>query len=208
MSRFFTAIIICAIIFLGVGGYFLWWPNYQELKTLRAELTRKEMLVQQKKEYFSKLAADAEKLNNYEEEMTKINEALPDDLSIANLFKYIIKTTAENGLVLKDVSGSGIAQKEGGSEVQRFPFSFTALGSYPSLKNLLQTIYKNTRLIEISSISFSSPKGGSSLFEFNFGGYAHYYRKPEETVGGFPEDGSVLPSGGGLPPGIPKMPGF
>jgi Tfp pilus assembly protein PilO len=71
-------------------------------------------------------------------------------------------TASENGLVLGNIKEGTMTQ---GEQFRDIPLSVSLLGSYNALKNFLNAIYKNSRMIEVTSISFSSPaKGGDFTF--------------------------------------------
>lgn len=207
MSRFIPIIIAGILLSLILGGIFLWWPNFQEFQALKLEFEKKEMQVKQKEEYFVKLNALAEKLTEYEDQLAKIDSALPEDLSIANLFYFVLNTSSENGLILERITadkgrgaraGTGAGAEAGGVKTTSFPI--TVLGSYSAFKHFLSAVYKNVRLIEVDNISFSSEVQETGLVDFTLGMSTHYYEPTKEAMlGAFPEG---IP-GEFLPPGAP-----
>lgn len=177
-QRIISIIIIFFLILLFAGGYFLWSPKYQEFGNKKAEVEGKDAEIKQKQERLSELEAISVKLSEYSNEVSKINSALPIEPSVAAIFNFIQKAASENGLILSDIDIGGLYSLEaGGERVQKMPFSISVLGSYSALKNFLSAIYKNSRLIEVKSISFASPgeemKGGLFIFNLNLQTHAH-----------------------------------
>ncbi len=184
MQRSILIIIVSFLILLIVGGYFLGWPKYQELEDKKLEVEGKDTEIKQKQEYLSKLEVFSDRLSEYSDELAEIDFALPIEPSIAALFIFFQKISSENGLILKDTDLGGLFSSETlgtpGERIQKMPFSISVMGSYPALKNFLSVVYKNTRLIEVNSISFSSPEEEESLFTFNLALKTHAYQPKAE----------------------------
>ena len=155
MSRIIPIIIVIVLLVLASGGYFLWWPEYQEFKDKRLELEVKNENVRQKEEYLSKLDGYINKFSEHANELSKIDTALSADPSKPTLYNFILKISAENGLILDSVDIGEISSEEG---IQKISLSISASGSYAAFKNFLSVIHKNTRLFEIDYIGFSSPR--------------------------------------------------
>jgi len=171
--RYLPIISIFLSILLILAGIFFWWPQVEEVMDLRRELQIKEVEVKLREEYPKKIIALSKELEQYSDELDKIDSALPQEPSIPVLFNYIQKTSSENGLILEDVNLRSISLSKDKSGIREIAFSVSAVGSYSSFKNFLTTIYKNARLIDIKSISFSSPEEtGLFSFSLNFTTYA------------------------------------
>jgi len=180
MSRIIPIIIIIILLALALGGYFLWWPEYQEFKNNGLELEIKNENVRQKEEYLSKLEGDINKLSEHANELSKIDIALSTDPSKPTLYNFIMKTSAESGLILNSLNIGEVSSKEEG--IQKIPLSISVSGSYAAFKNFLSVIYKNTRLFEIDSIGFSSPRETEEeekIFTFSLVLKTHAYKEAE-----------------------------
>lgn len=148
-------------------------PQYEDLKSLKLELERTNIDLEQKKAYYSKLDEIDQELEKHKADITKINSAIPDDPSIPALFYFIQKTASENGLSLANIAGGAVSQ---GQQFQDISFSASLFGSYNAFKNFLGAVYKNSRLVEITSISLSPPaKGGD--FNFAVGLKTHSFKQ-------------------------------
>ena len=180
MSRIIPIIIIIILLALALGGYFLWWPEYQEFKNNGLELEIKNENVRQKEEYLSKLEGHINKLSEHANELSKIDIALSTDPSKPTLYNFIMKTSAESGLILNSLNIGEVSSKEEG--IQKIPLSISVSGSYAAFKNFLSVIYKNTRLFEIDSIGFSSPRETEEeekIFTFSLVLKTHAYKEAE-----------------------------
>ncbi len=179
-------ILICLLILLALGGYFLCWPKYQEFKWKKVEIETKDEEIRKKEEYILNLGILSEKLSAYEEQFSKIDSALPKDSSIADLLNFFEKTSSENGLILTDIDVSGLfssetsvqqssTQEDSGGKIQKMSFSISVSGSYSAFKNFLSAVYRSSRLIEVKSIGFSSSEEKKDLFDFNLNLEAQSY---------------------------------
>lgn len=169
MSRLIPIVSVFLLFFIIIGGYLLWWPRYQDLRNVKLELGKKEKLFKEAEEHLSGLNAISNELEGYKEELAQIDSAFPTESSPPALFNFIRRTSAQNGLILKSMNLQ-LASGQSKEKIQKISFSVSVTGSYSSFKNFLSSIYKNTRLIEVNSISFSSAgekEGESNLFTFS-----------------------------------------
>jgi len=169
IPKYIPIIVVILLLFVAAaGGYFFWWPKYQEFSLKKQEFEIKDESIKQREEYLANLENLSKKLLNYQEQISKIETALPDQVSVAAIFKFLQKISPENGLLIKDTNiGELYNLKKTEAGVQQMPFKMSFVGSYNSFKNFLSSVYQNSRLIDVESISFSSPKEeGGNLFTF------------------------------------------
>lgn len=183
-QRIIPIVIVGLLILLAIGGYFFWWPKYQDFGDKKLEVEGKETEIKQKEGYLSRLEVFSDKMSEYSDELAKIDSALPADPSIAALYIFLKTASSENGLILKDTDLGALYSSEtlvtSEDRIQKMPFSISVSGSYLAFKNFLSVVYRNTRLIEVNSISFSSPEEGEDLFTFNLALRTHAYQEIEE----------------------------
>ena len=194
LKKYSKLVIIVVIGLLAAGAYFLWWPQYQDFKKNSEELANKEEETKLKKEYNRELEGNLNLLLEYEEKISKIETALPERFSIASLINFIQSKNTENGLILSEInisseavsavsaSSAGKTEKivsPGGFTIQKVNFGIIISGSYSSFKDFLSSVWKNSRMIDINSISFVSPEEGS-IFDFDLEITASYYGKAAE----------------------------
>ncbi len=194
-----SILLLIAVIVLGV---LVWWPKYQNLQDLTSESNIKTDALQQKQEYFANLGVILKRLqgDQYKDSLDKVETALPDRVSVPELFNFVQLKAAENGLVVGNMTSQDLKgqQSVGANEVQRFSFSASFTGSYTAFKNLLSTLNKNSRLIEIDSMGFSSaagqPGAKETIFTFNLTMNIPYYQESSvvEQLPGIP-GGATLP---------------
>lgn len=167
LKKYTSFIIVFALLVVVVGGYFLWLPNYQTFQANNKDLGSEGEKISKKKEYLYELEGHLNNLEEYQEDMAKIDSALPFEYSPASLYSFIQKTGAESGMVVsqaefsKTASSSKAVEKDTSSSLtmNSIDISVTLEGDYLSFKKFLSIIFKTSRLIEIKSLSFeSAPK--------------------------------------------------
>ena len=163
-------------IFLGIVailsiGFFLIWPKYQKFENLKIEIENKELELRQTEDYFAKLERTAKDLEEYRDQISKIDLALPGDSSFAtiSLINFIGKASYANGLNLKKLKSFSITspkppvqppgtQTQPQSKIKDISVNFEVSGSYLALKNFINTLENSAKIIEIENLSFSVEK--------------------------------------------------
>jgi Tfp pilus assembly protein PilO len=188
LKRYTKFIIIFIVILLLVGGYFIWWPKYQEFRQSSINLDAESEKVKKKKDYILEMETSLNNVSGYQEEISKISSALPLEYSVSSLFSLVQKTASENGLVISMAEISTVpktsnqAQAES-TQIAKIGVSVTITGSYSSFENFLSTLYRNSRLVEVSSIAISNEEQPNeeltNIYDFDLEIYAYYYNKTE-----------------------------
>lgn len=146
--------------------FFLVLPKYELLQSKTAEERTKESNLDNMNDYYKKAADISAELENYQEELAKIDFALPGEISLPRMYRFFQERASEAGLVLKNETADQLAaSKTAGLNEQAFSLELT--GSYTAFKNFLGIMEKSARLIEIEGISFGSPEKGKELFSFS-----------------------------------------
>lgn len=158
-----TIAIICLLAAVAIA-YFLIWPKYQGFQAAQNTIQEKQEQLQTKKDYFAQLHETEKRLEENEESLSKMKEALPEEYSLPDLYKYFRSTASQTGLVLGSISGGGgdsskVKEKEEEKGLQEVSFQLSLAGSYSAFKNFLSEIEKSARIFEVKSISFDSPSG-------------------------------------------------
>lgn len=162
MQKNFINTTIILVLLLGGATFFL-WPKYKDFNGLRMNVQEKKTEMANKETYFSKLNEASLKLKNYGSELQKINAALPATATVPELVDFLAKKSSENGLILERVTLDKISPLEKDSQTQKISLNISLSGFYPSLKNFLSSLQKNSRLIEVDSILFSEPDLGNTF---------------------------------------------
>jgi Tfp pilus assembly protein PilO len=156
---------------LGFGTLF---PKSQQLQTMKNMIQKRQQKIEVEQEYFLNIRQIKDKLAEYPEALAKIGSALPFGHSVPSLLNFLQKASSQSGLILKEISPFTISPAGEATSVKATQLSFTVVGSYNSFKSFITTLEKSARLIEIESISFSSPKEGD-LFTFSLRITTHSY---------------------------------
>ena len=164
-------IFLLASLVLGIG--FL-WPKYQDLRVLQVDIEGKRKELQSREQYLSQLNQLSQELKKYEAPLSKIDSALPSDISLPSLFYFLQKASSQTGLVLEGVGQVSTEALGENLDVKGHSISLSVSGSYSAFKNFLSVLEKNARLIEVESIGFSSPPAASP-FSFGIRIKAHSY---------------------------------
>jgi len=155
---FFFSVLILLIFFI--------FPKYQEIADLKDRIEEKTAVLQRKEGYFQNLYDLEKELEGYKESLQKLNTALPaKNPNLPSLFNFLQKAVSENGLVLENMGSFSISSSKTKEELGEVDLELSVLGSYPSFKNLLTTLEKSARLIEVERFSFSS-SAEEEIFRF------------------------------------------
>ncbi len=173
MKRVFTIPILFFLSFLLIIYFIL--PSYFDFKSLRQEVSEKEIKVQEQKVYLSNLQEISENLEKEteSESLEKIDFALPDKISFASLLNFFQEKVSESGLILKSLAQTktSVFQLEE-EEIPSRPkpketyFNLNVGGTLPSFENFLNVIEKSSRIIEVESI-FLKKETREEIIEFN-----------------------------------------
>ncbi len=164
------------VIFLCIvlGMIFFWWPKYKNFNNLDAEIKGRRVDLENKEKYFSELNTVWSQLKEHNEELLKIDSALPTTAIVPDLVNFLAEKSSQNGLILEKVNLEKISVLEKDSKIQKISLSLTLSGFYPALRNFISSLQKSAKLIEVNSIIFSESKLGG-IFSFNLGVETYSY---------------------------------
>lgn len=184
MARLF--IIIILIFAAAVIGVFYLRPQWQQFQTLRKESENLRNIAIELDDLIQNRDALLKAINTVSrQDLQKIDQALPQGPRSAE-FLVLLETLANrNNIVLRQVDFIGASEPQSGqprpggaitapstSTVKEFPISMNVSGSYEAFKSFLRDLERSLRIIDISSISFSS--SGKDQFEFSIRGKTYY----------------------------------
>lgn len=163
IKRYAALIIVSAIILLAVGVYFLWIPKYNEYKFKLNTLKLRSGEFENKTTRLAELEAKISALSDYQEQIAKIDAAIPVyDFSEVTLLAFVQKIGSENGLIVTNMAvsskdnNSANSGGQAGWNIKNLSINVSVKGSYASLKNFLNALYLNSRMINVNSIDFAS----------------------------------------------------
>jgi len=151
-----SIIIIVSFSLVLIFGIVSVWPKYQNLRYLEQEIEMKEKEISRREERIEELERMTEELKNYQNQLAKIDSALPPEADLPALFDFLQKASSQSGLVLKSISHLDPKPSPDFAQLKESEVSLTVSGVYASFKNFLSVLEVTARLIEAQSISFSS----------------------------------------------------
>lgn len=172
LEAFVIVILAAAFIF------FLTWPKYIEIRNTEGKIDEKKSEIKNREDYYANLENIAAELDNYQQNLEKINSAFPVNPDVPALMNFVQAAAMQSGLIMKgiDYSGSGSADvgKAGLGQVQensagpaaklslqKYSIFTSLVGSYDNFKNFLKIIEKSSRLIVENQMSVDA-KGQES----------------------------------------------
>ena len=151
------AVILFAIALL---VFFLAAPEYNTFKKLQADLGEKKAQYNAEFDYYAEITKKYYELKNLEDDLKKVDNALPRDSDLGKLVYYFQKTATDSGMLVRDLflssSTAGSTDKKVESAIKEMVFSMSVMGNYSSLGSFLSSLEKSDRIFEIISISFST----------------------------------------------------
>jgi len=170
MMRFIIPILLIGLS--GAGFFILISPKYQEVVALKAQVSAYDKALTNSKT----LEDERDKVIKKSNDITatnkeKIEKMLPDSIDNIRLILEIQELASVYGMSLKDVRYEDEKKaEEGAAEVVQvgiidessnedygvWDLEFTTEGSYSNFINFTKDIEKNLRLVDISSVKFSS----------------------------------------------------
>jgi len=182
MFRFITPIILIGI---AIAGFFMFTnPLYKNISEIRTQIASYNEALDNSKALEAERDKLTQKYNSIDSEnLAKLSKLLPDNVDNIRLILEIEKIASPYGMVLKDIKYDTITKKDnttgeviqGGATVQSsrkdygiWDLEFSTQGTYNNFVNFIKDLESNLRIIDISSIQFSSNTGAgldSSLSE-------------------------------------------
>ena len=157
-----TAIILFIILLL---MFFLVVPEYKNFKKLQLELGEKKAEFNAKFNYYAEITRTYFDLKSHEEDIKKVDDALPDNPNFGDIVYFLQQTANENGLTVKNLflsKSSSNKVETTTNAVKDIIFSIDILGSHASLEGFIVALEKSSRIFEVSNISFNSDSDLSS----------------------------------------------
>jgi type IV pilus assembly protein PilO len=146
-----------------VGGLYVVYPHYETYATKMAE---NDVLYEELENvmiYVNQLKIIKERIVETEEDLNKIERALPEDHDAPSLFLYLKNKMEENNLQITGTFGDFSTQEYTHNEtehsrIKQVSFSISFTGNYSDTKNFFREIEKLMRLITVDNVSLS--RGG------------------------------------------------
>jgi Tfp pilus assembly protein PilO len=136
---------------------FLVLPQYQNWQTVSQRIGEIEKEAQSRSEYFQQIQKIAQDLKRNSLNLKKIENALPQNPSLPQLFYFIQKVNTETGLSFQKI-GKIETKENPQTKIKETSVDIVLTGDYSALKNFLSKIETSARLIEVEKISFAFSK--------------------------------------------------
>jgi Tfp pilus assembly protein PilO len=144
-------------------------PKQTSLSILNSQLLQKKYELETLDKYFQEILKTSEKLKNYQEEISKIDSALPDNPSIPPLFNFLQKSSSQSGLLLENIVSINLKEE---GRLKKWTTTLKLKGDYPSLKNFISILENSARLIKVDKISIWS-EGESPSFDLTISFFSY-----------------------------------
>jgi len=131
-------------------------PKFKELSVAKSKIEAADNELKYRRDYFSLLGNISDQLNQYQDQLSKIDSAISSEMSALDVFKFIDNVGSQNGLILKEIAVDKVNSSKSIPRLKETHINFVVSGSYPSFKNFLSVLEKSSRIIQIESISFRS----------------------------------------------------
>ncbi len=176
---------VLPIILIGVaiGGFFIFTsPLYSEVSKLNTQIASYNEALSNSKSLEAERDKLVQKYNSIDtNDLSKLQKMLPDTVDNIRLILEVEKLALPYGMVLKDVkydtksqtstttAGTAVAPSNtkivaNNKDYGIWDLEFSTQGTYFDFVNFTKDLEKNLRIVDISSIAFSSDSGnGPSL---------------------------------------------
>lgn len=158
---FLTIAVVVAVVFVD--------KKYSEISAVKNTLQAKENELKGWQEAIYKVEEINKKFALILKDVEKIDELLPEEKNIADLFVQMDYIISRNGLVAKTVSFSPVSEtqvKNGKYSVIRIKLELA--GSYEAFMSFIGDIEKNIHLMDASAFSISNSQDTEEKQGFGF----------------------------------------
>jgi len=157
IDRPITIAVILFVVLLLV--FFLIVPEYKKFKVLQTDLAEKTAEYNAEFDYYASITKTYQELLAHEEDLQKVDDAIPEDPNLGEIVYFLQNNALENGMIVKDLFLSKTSQSAGKSVkagTKDIIFSIDLLGDYLSLQKFIISLEKSARLFEVTAITFGS----------------------------------------------------
>lgn len=148
--------ITIAILIMGIIAFmfFLTVPEYNNYQDLQVQLAEKTAEYNAQVDYYAAIKKTHNDLIARQEEIKKIDEALPQDPAINKVVYYLQDEIKKNGMIMKNLFLSKTSSGTG--NIKEIVFSTNLVGDYASLERFIIALEKSSRIFDVTSITFST----------------------------------------------------
>jgi len=177
-------IILLGLALVGSIIYFGIIPLIKSIQEEKIDYLKLQYSIDQEKKILGDLRDLIGEYKKYEAStFKKLNKILPNNIDQSIILVQLDALAFSNGASLQSLNFGtptqvSVASLGGGQQViNSIPINVSVVGNYLSVKNFLNALYKNLRLLEIDSANFQSPEKtekGEILYTVNISLRAFY----------------------------------
>ncbi len=176
ISLLFSAVFIVGAIFV-YSSFVI--PEYEAVNLMRGEYANKQAALDQQRNILANVQSILSKYQSIPQLNEVISLALPADDDVASAFEQLYAIASDSGLTIQQFSANtSIALKSAPTKASKTQvslkpvgtaqISMTLAGSYASIKQFVQTIEKNIRIMNLVSLHVQSAgRPGQDLYLYN-----------------------------------------
>ena len=186
MFKYLTSIIL---ISLAVGVFVMFTnPFYNDISLLQAKVSAYDEALNNSKDLENERDKLTAKYNTVSaDNLAKIKKLLPDSVDNIRLILEIEKLALPYGMALRDVQYSVVKEEPGAGSISNssargastgagygaWELEFSVTGAYNNLINFTRSLESNLRIVDISSLQFTSttsttPNTGLETYRFAY----------------------------------------
>lgn len=147
-------LIIIFILIAGLIGYFLVWPEYQELLIVQSEIEGTQEKIQSIDKRLADLKDASRELEQYKDQLKILDYALPNRFYLPQIYDFFGYICPQRGLTFGGVNASVGPSSD--FNIREVLISLNASGDYSTIKNFLSYLESSARFFAISNINLSS----------------------------------------------------
>jgi len=153
MNKFILTIVF-VVLFVTLG-WLLVIPKFRDYNTNKVTGLETQKEIADSEQHFTKLSNMGRELQNYPNEVSLIDSALPSEFSQPPLYNFLEMSASQSGMALKEVSliEDSVSGEKLTVGMKDNSVNVSVTGPYGSFKNFLKVIESSARIINIDNIS-------------------------------------------------------
>jgi len=155
---------------ISLAAFFFWgWilPGYNVISELKTLVRERQDLISSRSAIIANIKNLTEEYQKHSADIKKRTAVVPNKKSVAEIVSTMENIASRNGLQL---TGETISEQksEPGAPYDSVLIDISLSGGYTSLVNMLQSLEKNLRLLDVSSIDVNPGTSSSGAAFLNF----------------------------------------
>lgn len=165
---------------IAIAGFFFWgWilPGYNTISELTTLVKERQDLIAARSKIIANIASLTKEYQQRSSDIKKLSAVVPNKKSIAEIVSTMENIASRNGM---QVIGETISEQKSNPDASynSVLVDIALGGGYASLVNVLQSMEKNLRLIDVSSIDVNPgvSSGGAIILNFRVKMYVYFVK--------------------------------